>query len=93
VAKDKTKKRLRKLEKRRRKELRSRPLGPDRGQGPNDPLPPGDDWDYPSWDQGSGDDLEGGAGVREPRRPWPTTPAAALELEEPQPQYLDLTRR
>lgn len=38
------------------------------------------------------DDLDGGAGVREPRHPFPTMPAAALALEEPEPQYLDLTR-
>ncbi len=88
MAKDKTKKRLRKQEKRRRKELRSRPVGPDRGLGPSDPSPPWDDgWDYRDWD-----DPDGGAGVREPRRPWPTMPAAALALDEPEPQYLDLAR-
>jgi hypothetical protein len=36
------------------------------------------------------DDLEGGAGVREPRRPYPTMPAGALELEEPESDYLEL---
>jgi hypothetical protein len=37
------------------------------------------------------DDLEGGAGVREPRRPYPTMPAGALELDEPEPQYLEMS--
>jgi hypothetical protein len=37
------------------------------------------------------DDLEGGAGVREPRRPYPTMPAGALELEEPEAEYLELS--
>ena len=40
----------------------------------------------PSWP----DDLDGGAGVREPRRPHPTMPADALELDVPVPQYLEL---
>ena len=38
------------------------------------------------------DDLDGGAGVREPRRPRPSAPADALRLAEPTPQYLDLVR-
>ena len=34
---------------------------------------------------------EGGAGVREPRRPGPQAPASGLELElAPEPQHLDL---
>jgi hypothetical protein len=37
------------------------------------------------------DDLGGGAGVREPRRPYPTMPAGALELEVPEPQYLEMS--
>ena len=37
------------------------------------------------------DDLEGGAGVREPRRPHPGAPAGALALDEPAEQRLDLT--
>ena len=35
------------------------------------------------------DDLEGGAGVREPRRPYPSMPAGALELDPPESQYLE----
>jgi len=37
------------------------------------------------------DDLEGGAGVREPRRPYPTMPAGALELNEFEPQYPEMS--
>ena len=37
------------------------------------------------------DDLEGGAGVREPRRPHPGAPPGALALDEPDTQQLDLT--
>ena len=37
------------------------------------------------------DDLGGGAGVREPRRPYPSMPAGALELEVPEPQYLEMS--
>ena len=36
------------------------------------------------------DDLDGGAGVREPRRPYPGSPGGALALEEPHEQRLDL---
>lgn len=36
------------------------------------------------------DDLEGGAGVREPRRPYPSMPAGALELAPPESQYLEM---
>jgi hypothetical protein len=36
------------------------------------------------------DDLDGGAGVREPRRPYPSTPAGGLELEEPRNELPDL---
>lgn len=51
-------------------------------RGPGFPdLPP------PSWP----DDLEGGAGVREPRRPYPSMPAGALELDAPESQYLELS--
>jgi len=90
VAKNKLKKRVRKAvrkELQRREALRRRPRGPDRGGWPNEPFSqrPGPDW--------PDDDLDGGAGVREPRRPWPTRPAAALELDEPEPQYLDLARQ
>jgi hypothetical protein len=54
---------------------------PREQRGPGFPdLPP------PTWP----DDLEGGAGVREPRRPYPTMPAGALELDVPESQYLEL---
>ncbi|MBA3529058.1 MAG: hypothetical protein H0T91_07100 [Propionibacteriaceae bacterium] len=43
---------------------------------------PPDDWRDP----------EGGAGVREPRRPGPTAPAGAMELEPERLAYLDLVR-
>ena len=91
MAKNKLKKRVRKAV---RKELRRQgqrpPLGPGRGSGPaTEPWFPGYDPDGPLGDDHPDD---GGAGVREPRRPWPTMPAAALELDEPRPLYLDLTR-
>jgi hypothetical protein len=55
---------------------------PREQRGPGFPdLPP------PIWP----DDLEGGAGVREPRRPYPSMPAGALELDPPEPQYLELS--
>lgn len=95
MAKNKLKKRVRKAvrkELQRREALRRHPLGPDRGAGPSDPSPPWGHSDYGDWDYRDWDDPEGGAGVREPRRPGPTMPAAALELDEPEPQYLDLTR-
>jgi hypothetical protein len=88
---DKTQKRLRKarkrLERQRRAALAARnPVRPDRGPGgpgrdidPQDLFPPG-------WP----DDLDGGAGVREPRRPFPGMPAGAISLDPPQSQYLDL---
>jgi hypothetical protein len=37
------------------------------------------------------DDLDGGAGVREPRRPSAAMPAGALELHKPKPQYLEVS--
>ena len=52
-----------------------------RGPGFPDLLPP-----PPMWP----DDLDGGAGVREPRRPYPTMPAGALELDMPESQYLEM---
>jgi hypothetical protein len=88
---DTTKKRLRRaakrLERQRRAALAARnPVRPERGpgppgrdRGPDDLLPPG-------WP----DDLDGGTGVREPRRPFPGMPAGAMSLDVPQPQYLDL---
>jgi hypothetical protein len=55
---------------------------PREQRGPGFPhLPP------PSWP----DDLEGGTGVREPRRPHPSMPAGALELEVPESQYLEMS--
>jgi hypothetical protein len=82
MAKNKTKKRLRKaarkLEKQRREAAHRHPFDLGFGQGFPD-LPP------PPWD-----DPEGGAGVREPRRPRPSMPAGALALEEPRSTYLDL---
>jgi hypothetical protein len=88
---DKTQKRLRKARKRLERQRRAaeaarNPVQPDRGPGapgrelgPNDPFPPG-------WP----DDLDGGAGVREPRRPLPGMPAGAISLDPPESQYLDL---
>ncbi|HZA73678.1 MAG TPA: hypothetical protein VE476_12305 [Propionibacteriaceae bacterium] len=92
MAKNKLKKRVRKAVRKelRRREAQRHPLGPGRSSGPNDPWIPGSGLDWP--DEDHGDDFDGGAGVREPRHPWPTRPAAALEREEPEPQYLDLTR-
>ena len=79
---NKTKKRLRraakKLERQRRAALATRPKGRST-IGPDDLFPPG-------WPE----DLDGGAGVREPRPPFPTMPAGAIALEEPTPAYLDL---
>jgi hypothetical protein len=55
---------------------------PREQRGPGFPdLPP------PSWP----DDLEGGAGVREPRRPYPSMPAGALELDVAESQYLEMS--
>jgi len=78
----KTKRRLtraaRTIERQRRQAIRRHPLDPGRGQGFPD-LPP------PPWD-----DPDGGAGVREPRQPYPSTPAGAIALPQPESQYLDL---
>jgi len=53
-----------------------------RGPGfPDLPPPP------PMWP----DDLEGGAGVREPRRPYPSMPAGALEPDVWESQYLEMS--
>jgi hypothetical protein len=86
VAKKKTKKRLakaiRKAERRRQEAARRPPLGPGSAPGYRDMPPP---WDT-TWD----DDDDGGAGVREPRHPFPVHPAGAVALEPPRPQYLDL---
>jgi hypothetical protein len=86
VGKKKTKKRLakviRRAEKVRRQAARRPPLGPGSGPSYRDLPPP---WDT-MWD----DDDDGGAGVREPRFPFPTHPAGAAALEPPRSQYLDL---
>ena len=50
---------------------------------PDLPPPP------PMWP----DDLEGGAGVREPRRPYPSMPAGALELDVPEPEHLEMSAK
>lgn len=57
-------------------------IGPVR-EGPGWPADPPRDWP---------NDPEGGAGVREPRRPTPIMPAGTMELLEPtSPDTLDLT--
>jgi hypothetical protein len=80
------------VERQRRKALATRtrkaaePLRPP-AQTPHEQRGPGfPDLPPPTWP----DDLEGGAGVREPRRPYPTMPAGALELDVPESQYLEL---
>ena len=88
MSKKKTKKRLakviRKAEKARRQAARRPPLGPGAASGPGyRDLPP--PWDT-MWD----DDDDGGAGVREPRHPFPAHPAGAIASEPPQRQYLSL---
>jgi hypothetical protein len=61
---------------------RSAAQTPREQRGPGFPdLPP------PSW----ADDLEGGAGVREPRRPYPSMPAGAIEIDPPDSQYLEMS--
>jgi hypothetical protein len=88
---DKTQKRLRKalkrLERQRRAAEAARsPVQPDRGPGgPGRDLGPDEEFP-PGWP----DDLDGGAGVHEPRRPFPGMPAGAISLDPPQSQYLDL---
>ena len=74
-----TKKRLRRAAKRNERERR-RALGlrPLRASQPEPPLGP--------------DDLDGGGGVREPRRPRPNAPAGYFELDEPEPTFLELAR-
>jgi hypothetical protein len=90
-----TRRAAKRVERQRRKALATRtrkatepprpPAQTPRAQrGPGFPdLPP------PSWP----DDLEGGAGVREPRRPYPTMPAGALELDVPESQYLEMSAK
>jgi hypothetical protein len=85
-----TRRAAQRVERQRRKALAARTpsrtprtlRGSQSGPGLPD-LPP------PPWP----DDLEGGAGVREPRRPYPTMPAGALELEPPEPQYLEMAAK
>jgi hypothetical protein len=68
------------VERQRRAAIATRsPLKQKRGPGYPD-LPP------PEWP----DDLDGGAGVREPRRPFPHHPAGALELEPSRFDNLEL---
>jgi hypothetical protein len=55
-------------------------------QTPRERRPGHPDLPPPTWP----DDLEGGAGVREPRRPYPSMPAGALELDPPESQYLEM---
>jgi hypothetical protein len=69
------------LERQRRLASGSRnPVQPRRGRGWPQPPPP-DRFDDP----------EGGAGVREPRRPVPSQPAGAMELEPAGLDQLNLT--
>ncbi len=75
---------LRKVAQRQRPAAEGRPPGPARRARPASPPP--------RWDRPDEDDPDGGAGVREPWHPCPTTPVAAMELEEPKSLYLDLTR-
>lgn len=77
----KRKRAARRLE-RQRRQLVARPIGPRR-DGPGWPVDP---------PREGPEDLDGGAGVREPRRPAPVTPAGALTLPEPSwSGTLDLT--
>jgi hypothetical protein len=90
-----TRRAAKRVERQRRKALADRRRGPAQAQrspaqtpreqsGPGFPdLPP----PPPMWP----DDLEGGAGVREPRRPYPSMPAGALELDPPESQYLEMS--
>ena len=84
MAKDPTKglrRAAKRLERQRRLASGSRnPVQPRRGNGRPQPPPP--EWF---------DDPEGGAGVREPRRPLPNQPAGALELEPAGLDNLNLT--
>jgi hypothetical protein len=90
-----TRRAARRVERERRKALATRtreaadaPRAPaqtpreQRGPGfPDLPSPP------PRWP----DDLDGCAGVREPRRPYPSMPAGALELDAPESQHLEMS--
>jgi hypothetical protein len=60
-------------------------------RAPATPYPPRPTWTRcPDEPPPGPDDLEGGAGVREPRRPYPSAPAGALALDEPRSELLDL---
>jgi hypothetical protein len=71
ITKRRARRAAKRVERQRRAAIAARtPLKPKRG-------PPGDQDPPPSWP----DDRDGGAGVREPRRPVPHQPAGALEVE------------
>jgi hypothetical protein len=79
VTKRRARRAAKKLEQHRRAQLTAQnPIRPQRGRWFPEPPPTGDP--------------EGGAGVREPRRPRPTRPAGSMELEIPVEQGLDRTR-
>jgi hypothetical protein len=88
-----TRRAARRMERQRRKALATRrrkatnvPRAP--AQTPREQRGPG----FPNLPPPSQpDDLDGGAGVREPRRPSPSIPGGALELDEPTPQYLEMS--
>ena len=69
ITKRRARRAAKRVERQRRTAIAAR--SPRKKRGPGFPdLPPG-------WP----DDLDGGAGVREPRRPFPHQPAGALEVE------------
>jgi hypothetical protein len=79
ITKRRARRAAKRVERQRRAAIAARsPLKRKRGPGDQD-LPP-------SWP----DDLDGGAGVREPRRPFPHQPAGALEVEPVMFDRLDL---
>ena len=92
MAKDPVKKRTRRAAKRierlRRKTLAARMpskiVRPSRGRQSGPGFP---DLSPPTWP----DDLDGGAGVPEARRPSPSMPAGALELDVPNSQSLEVS--
>ncbi len=79
ITKRRARRAAKRVERQRRAAIAARsPLKKKRGPGFPD-LPP-------SWP----DDLDGGAGVREPRRPFPHQPAGALEVEPATFDSLDI---
>jgi hypothetical protein len=87
--KRRTRRAAKRVERQRRKALTTRtgkaPRPP--AQTPREQRGPGfPDLPPPTWP----DDLDGGAGVREPRRPYPSMPAGALQLDVPESQYLEM---